>query len=294
MSSVKNKERRIKLFKKFKVTKRRERKKEKHEKQMIIAKHGPDAVPTKPNKTIETEREPEETAVHDDAREDIIAEEATDEYSEHYNKEITPKVMITAADKPYSRLRHFLKEMERVIPNSELKFRKKTTVKQLAKFASKNGYTDLMIFNEDNRRPNSLLLVHLPEGPTAFFRLSGIKICKEIRRDINDINAERPEVLLNHFTTQLGRVVGRMLGAVFHHSPEYEGRRVCTFHNQRDFIFFRNHIYQFKSEEKVGLRELGPRFTLQLQWLQRGIMDGDYEWVLKRREQETSRTRFML
>ncbi|KAF2347505.1 Anticodon-binding [Trinorchestia longiramus] len=64
--------------------------------------------------------------------------------------------------------------------------------------------------------------------------------------------------------------------------------------HERDFIFFRNHLYQFRSEEKVGLRELGPRFTLKLMWLQEGVMEGDYEWVYKPREQETSRTRFML
>lgn len=63
-----------------------ERKKDEYEKKKLIAKLGPDAVPTKPVKTIESEREPEETAVHDDVIEDIIAEEATDEYSEHYNK----------------------------------------------------------------------------------------------------------------------------------------------------------------------------------------------------------------
>ena len=32
-----------------------------------------------------------------------------------------------------------------------------------------------------------------------------------------------------------------MLAALFPYDPEFKGRRVVTFHNQRDFIFFRHH-----------------------------------------------------
>lgn len=53
------------------------------------------------------------------------------------------------------------------------------------------------------------------------------------------ISGHRPELLLNNFNTRLGRRVGRMLGSLFHQDPQFRGRRVVTFHNQRDFIFFR-------------------------------------------------------
>lgn len=42
--------------------------------------------------------------------------------------------------------------------------------------------------------------------------------------------------------------------------------------------------YIFKNEKKVGIQELGPRFTLKLRSLQKGTFDskfGEYEWVLK-------------
>ena len=70
-----------------------------------------------------------------------------------------------------------------------------------------------------------------------------------------------------------------MIAALFPHDPEFRGRRVATFHNQRDFIFFRHHRYSnamgcvvvvthdryiFDSEKKARLQELGPRFTLKL------------------------------
>lgn len=86
-----------------------------------------------------------------------------------------------------------------------------------------------------------------------------------------------------------------MFTALFSHVPEFQGRQVCTFHNQRDFIFFRRHRYVFKDTNKVGLQELGPKFTLKLKWLQKGTLDrqGEYEWVFKP-EMETSRRRFFL
>jgi ribosome production factor 1 len=43
-----------------------------------------------------------------------------------------------------------------------------------------------------------------------------------------------------------------MFASVFPQKPEFKGRRVVTFHNQRDFIFFRHHRYVF--EEKKGRR----------------------------------------
>lgn len=79
---------------------------------------------------------------------------------------------------------------------------------------------------------------------------------------------------------------------------DYSGRRVCTFHNQRDFVFFRQHRYVFKDDGSgVRLQELGPRFTLKLKWILAGTFDtkfGEYEWYHKRHEMETSRRRFML
>lgn len=50
-----------------------------------------------------------------------------------------------------------------------------------------------------------------------------------------------PEVILNNFTTRLGHSIGRMFASLFPHDPQFIGRQVATFHNQRDYIFFRFH-----------------------------------------------------
>jgi len=87
-----------------------------------------------------------------------------------------------------------------------------------------------------------------------------------------------------------------MFSALLPPCPEFVGRRVMTFHNQRDFIFFRQHRYIFDSTEKARLQEIGPRFTLKLKHLQHGTFDsqfGEYEWVPKK-DLQTSRRRFFL
>ncbi len=48
---------------------------------------------------------------------------------------------------------------------------------------------------------------------------------------------------------------------------------------------------------QARLQELGPRFTLKLTSLQKGTFDtrhGEFEWVHKRKEMDTSRRKFHL
>jgi len=85
---------------------------------------------------------------------------------------------------------------------------------------------------------DTMILSHLPDGPTATFRISGVKLRSEIYHHAVPSNYN-PELILNNFDTMLGHRVGRMLAALYPQSPNFHGRRVITFHNQRDFIFFR-------------------------------------------------------
>ena len=66
--------------------------------------------------------------------------------------------------------------------------------------------------------------------------------------------------------------------------PNFHGRRVVTLHNQRDFIFFRQHRYIFDDVETARLQECGPRFTLKMKSLQSGLPDakhGEFEFIPK-------------
>jgi len=183
----------------------------------------------------------------------------------------------------------------------------------------------MFVVNENRKNPNGLLVVNLPEGPTAHFKLSSIKLSKKIKGH-GKPTRHMPELLLNNFTTRLGHRVGRLLASIFPQDPQFKGRRTVTFHNQRDFIFFRHHRYVFEEKEVkekapvvpgddsgkkskrsapktvtrkgviARLQECGPRFTLKLQSLQAGTFDskyGEYEWVHKP-DMDTSRRRFFL
>ncbi|XP_066591682.1 probable ribosome production factor 1 [Prorops nasuta] len=263
-----------------------------------------EGAPKKTPHTIETLREKDETTIHGNLEnaenEEIQLESKFDEFSAYFNEGSEPKVLITYSDNPTRKTRIFGRELTRIIPNSISLYRNRSGVKKLIESAKGRGFTDIIIVNEDRCKPNGMLIVHLPSGPTAYFKLSNVKITPELKRSYKEISKHRPEVILNNFTTHLGFTIGRMLGTLFHHQPEFKGRRVVTFHNQRDYIFFRHHRYVFNSESgKPSIRELGPRFTLKLKSLQHGTFDskyGDYEWIIqgRRHEMETSRRKFFL
>jgi hypothetical protein len=125
-----------------------------------------------------------------------------------------------------------------------------------------------------------MMVTHLPNGPTAFFKLSGVVMGPEVPNR-GEVSSHRPELILNGFNTRLGHTVGRMFAALLPHDPQFKGRQVITFHNQRDFVFVRFHRYIVNDAQQVDLQELGPRFTLKLQWLQKGLYDldhGEFEW----------------
>lgn len=132
----------------------------------------------------------------------------------------------------------------------------------------------------------------LPAGPTAYFKLTSMVLGKKIYKHARPTPHSRmslsstisffhtllvdtanlaAELILNNFTTLLGHSVGRLFGALFPPQPQFRGRQVVTLHNQRDFLFFRRHRYQFESVTKATLQEIGPRFTLKLRWMRKGL-----------------------
>lgn len=91
--------------------------------------------------------------------------------------------------------------------------------------------------------------------------------------------SHRPELVLNNFDTRLGHRVGRMFASLFHQDPTFRGRRVVTFHNQRDFIFFRHHRYIFEERQKKekGKKEKVNYVKARLQVSQRRARGGPAE-----------------
>ncbi|KAK3194476.1 hypothetical protein Dsin_025786 [Dipteronia sinensis] len=178
---------------------------------------------------------------------------------------------------------------------------------QMVDYANKD-FTSIIV-HTNSRAQYALLMIGLPNGPNAHFKLSKLVLRKDIKNHGNP-TGHKPKLVLSNFTTRLGQCIGRI-----------PGKASCKFHNQRDFIFFRHHGYIFESKETKGsdsnvkkvkeakggekitqervmvrLQECGPRFTLKLISLQHGTLDtkgGEFEWVHKP-GMDTSRRRFFL
>jgi len=219
-----------------------------------------------------------------------------DEFSAYYDRKEPPKVFITCSENPHTWTIRFCRELKLLIQDSIFRYRRRTSLKKLVEEAKTRGFTNIVVVTEDRRHPTGMVVIHLPAGPTAFFRISSVKYCKNIKNRAQ-YTSHKPEIVMNNFRTRLGLSIGRLFTSLFQFNPDFKGRRVVTFHNQRDYIFVRHHRYEFKSESKAALQEIGPRFTLRLRSLQKNTFDtkfGEYEWILKRHEMETSRRRFFL
>lgn len=266
------------------------------EREKLRKQLGEKAPPKEVPKTIENTREPDATYV-DVNDEEVKHDEQTDELSSYFNRQTSPKVLLTTSPKAKVTSLKFAFELHKCIPDSEFLPRKNAAIKRIVKDAIKRDYTDIVIVHEDNKKPNGLMICHLPDGPTSYFKINSLKFSKDIK-GVGESTEHCPEIILNNFNTRLGHTVARTIACLFPHDPEFKGRRVITFHNQRDYIFFRHHRYEFKKEgQKAALHELGPRFTLRLKWIQKGTFDtreGEFEWVFKRHEMEKSKRRFYL
>jgi ribosome production factor 1 len=276
---------------------------------------------TKKQRTLESTREADATFVVAED-EEVFGDEADDEFAGYYqaianstsNEEgdglRTPKIMITTRPRPSRELFRFIGGLMAMVPNAFYYPRRNYDVKQICTFATNKKFTHLFVLAEKSKVCNGMVISHLPAGPTAFFKISNVLVTEDIPNH-GQKTSHVPEIILNRFATRLGRRVGRFLGSVFPHRPEFKGRQVVTFHNQRDFIFIRHHRYVFEhtagsddegddappaaSTASARLQELGPRFTMKLRWLQDGTFDtatGEYEWFHRRKEMDTSRRVF--
>ncbi|KAI0763794.1 Brix-domain-containing protein [Trametes elegans] len=231
--------------------------------------------------TLNSQEDPSSSGAHaepeqqpqDESAADIANDPFAAYFSGAFDPTIPPKVLVTTSPKATRTTYDFCDELVGVFPGAEFIRRKKGKgfeIGRIAGWAANRDYTHLMVVNEDMKKPNAITMVHLPDGPTAYFKLTSIELSQKISGHAR-ATAHYPELVLNGFVTRLGHTVGRFFQTLFPPMPEFQGRQVVTLHNQRDFLFFRRHRYAFRSTEKVALQEIGPRFTLKLRYLKKGL-----------------------
>lgn len=230
---------------------------------------------------------------------------------------LTPKILVTTSLNSTlhneARILTTLFPFSTYIPRSAHRYSHKYSVREISAFAANRSYTTVVVLEEDLKRPSGLTIVHLPKGPTFHFSISNWLDVKKLPghgRPTEHI----PELILNNFRTPLGLLTAHLFRALFPVKPELQGRQVVTLHNQRDYIFIRRHRYVFREKReteksvvgpdgkevkgaegiRAGLQEVGPRFTLKLRRVDKGIQrSSGQEWEWKGRMEKT-RTKFQL
>lgn len=317
-SYVKNKMKRSEMYGQYLAQKKVQKREMRKKKAKEAAELGEEAEHVKQvPRTLENTREVEDTMVQPDD-EEVMADEAEDEFAAYFRDELRPKILITSRPKPSAELFTFVRDLMRFIPKMFYYPRKQYSVKEICAFATNKQFTHLIVLSEKSKVCNGMIISHLGttdmtgcyntvSGPTAFFKVSNVIPSTDI--PMHGASTDHvPELVLNGFGTRLGHRAGRFLGSLFPHNAQFQGRQVATFHNQRDFIFVRHHRYIFEEGEQIDketkkpkmsarLQELGPRFTIKMRWLQEGTFDtqfGEYEWIHKRKEMDTTRRKFHL
>ena len=198
---------------------------------------------------------------------EVAVDATADEVAPIYRGDAVPHVVVTTGLGAGKKASHgFAASLLGVVPNSEFLERCNLTPAAFMHHATGIGATDVLLEQEDHKRLSTLTHVHLPDGPSAVWRLTSVVEASRIRGHGAAL-PDRLEVHLNNVSTVLGHRIGRMLGALFGGGVGVAGRarQAVTWRNQRYFVSFRFHRYVFKAEgEKVALQERGPRFKLRL------------------------------
>ena len=192
-----------------------------------------------------------------------------------------PLVAVTTSRDPSGPIKTFAREISQIIPNAQRLNRGATDMKALAELCRRHEFTDLVIVHGTHGKPDSLLVCHLPYGPTAIFTLKNVVM----RRDIPDappLSQAFPHLVFEDMTSKVGKRVTDILKALFP-VPKAESRRIISFVNRNDWISFRQHTFT-KIRGEIKLEEIGPRMEMGLYKIIRGTIDTsapDVEFTLR-------------
>jgi ribosome production factor 1 len=164
-------------------------------------------------KTVDSLREKDETYVEEND-EELEEEIKNDEYTEYFNKEYDPQILITTSVKHTGAIFKFVKELKDTIPNSYFYYRKKFNLKDIIELAKEKKFTDVIVVYERLRKPYRLSITHLPDGPTAEFKISNVVYHEELPEAARNTN-HNPELIFKNFKTKLGHRLSRILNSLF-------------------------------------------------------------------------------
>lgn len=153
-----------------------------------------------------------------------------------------PKIMLTTSRDPSSKLKQFAKELRLLFPNAQRMNRGNYEMKQLLDACRANDVTDFIVVHERRGVPDTLIVSHLPYGPTAYFNLLDVVMRHDLP-DVTTMSEQYPHLIFHNFETSLGKRVENILKYLFP-VPNPDSKRILTFANHDDYITFRHHTYK--------------------------------------------------
>lgn len=206
-----------------------------------------------------------------------------------------PKIMITTSHDPSARLKKFVKELRLIFPNAQRMNRGNYEIKQLVQACRANEVTDFIVVHEHRGVPDTLIVCHMPYGPTAYFNLTDVVMRHDVP-DIGTMSEQFPHLIFHNFETQLGKRTMNILKYLYP-VPKEDSKRVISFANHDDYISFRHHTYKTVDGNKIEMSEVGPRFQLKLYQIKLGTLESadtaDTEWMLRPFMNTASKRRFL-
>jgi U3 small nucleolar ribonucleoprotein protein IMP4 len=218
---------------------------------------------------------------YDDAETEMPKNMLDDEYAR--SGIYDPKVLLTTARDPSSRLLAFAKELNICIPNSQRINRGGTILKELMDACRRDDITDVVIVHEHRGEPDGMVVCHLPYGPTAYFGLHNTVLRHDLPKRADQMSEAYPHLIFHNFKSTLGKRTSTILQHLFP-VPKDESRRALSIVNQNDIISFRHHVYKSMGHKEVELKEVGPRFEMKLYQIKLGTIEmteAESEWVLR-------------
>ena len=104
----------------------------------------------------------------------------------------------------------------------------------LVELCRSNDFTDLVVVHEHRGEQDGLVVSHMPFGPTAYFGLSNTVMRHDVKdQDIGTVSEANPHLVLENFTTPLGKRTANILKHLFPAPKDGKSKRVITFANTR-------------------------------------------------------------
>ena len=172
-----------------------------------------------------------------------------------------PKIIITTSRNPSSNLLKFTKEIKKIFPSAVRLNRGNKFLKSLIEFCLTQQVTDMLLVYETRGIPSSLIISHLPSGPTIFFRLSNIVINKSNKKEHIPINF--PILIIQNFTSPLGKRLISVLKNLFNRPPS-SSKNIVMLKGSGNIITCNYYWFEKRSNfnSNILVHEISPSFDL--------------------------------